>query len=69
MLLADNPAVLPAGSQASPVSTLVIESWNTTLQQPAQASGHPTRSMFLLAVGTDGSLTTPPHQHVLTATG
>jgi hypothetical protein len=68
MLLADNTAVLPAGSQVAPVSTLVIESWNTTLQQPAQASGHPTRSMYLLAVGADGALTTPPNQHVLTAT-
>ena len=59
--------MLPAGSQVAPVSTLVIESWNTTLQQPAQASGHPTRSMYLLAVGADGALTTPANQHVLTA--
>jgi hypothetical protein len=69
MLLADNPAVLPPGTQAAPVSTLVIESWNTTLQEPAKASGHPTRSMYLLAVAPDGTLTTPANQHVLTATG
>ncbi|BEP14613.1 hypothetical protein acdb102_29240 [Acidothermaceae bacterium B102] len=66
MLLADNAAVLPAGTTPQPVSTLVIESWNTTLQQPAQASGHPTRSMYLLAVGADGALTTPANQHTLT---
>ena len=66
LLLADNRAVLPPGSGAKPVSTLVIQSWNTTLQQPARASGQPTRTMYLLAVGADGALTTPANQHTLT---
>ena len=67
VLLADDPKTVPAG--VHPISTLVVESWNTTLQQPAQASGHPVRSMFLFAVNADGTLTAPADQHFLTNTG
>jgi hypothetical protein len=74
MVLADSLAALPVGAdgqppsadKVQPVSTLVIESWNTALGQPAHASGHPTRSMYLVSVGADGSVTTPTNQHTLT---
>jgi hypothetical protein len=65
VVLANNLAALPAGAKATPVSTLVIESWNTVLGRAAYASGHPTRSMYLMTVGPDGSLSSPPGQHVL----
>jgi hypothetical protein len=70
VLLADNLAALPPGTAApEPISSLLIESWNKTLQQPAQASNHEPRSMYLLTVGTDGSLTPKTSPHPLTATG
>ncbi len=65
LVLANAVKDLPAGSKAEPLSTLVIESWNTALGQPAHASGHPTRSMFLLSVAADGSLSTPAGQQHL----
>ena len=65
MVLADDVKDLPAGSKVQPLSTLTIESWNTTIGQPAHASGHPVRSMYLSQVNPDGSVSTPPGQHVL----
>ena len=65
MVLADAVKDLPVGSKAQPISTLVIESWNTTLEKAAYASGHPTRSMFLVAVAADGSVSSPAQQHVV----
>jgi hypothetical protein len=67
MLLADNVAALPPGTAApQPISTLVLESWNTVIGRAAYASGHPTRSMYLLRVGADGSVSVPSGEHVLT---
>ena len=65
MVLANASQDLPAGSKVSPVSRLTVEQWNTTLGQPAHASGHPVRSMYLGAVNADGTVTTPSGQHVL----
>jgi hypothetical protein len=67
-VLAPNLATLPGTPTATPVSRLVIESWNTVLGRAAYASGHPTRSMYLLTVGPDGSLTGATPAHVLTNT-
>ena len=68
VVLADNPATLPppAPTRASPLSTLVIESWNTVLQRAAYASGRPVRSMYLFTVGADGSLAPRLPAHFLT---
>jgi hypothetical protein len=74
MVLADAVQELPAGPDGKPpsedtvqpLSTLVIESWNTVIGRAAYASGHPTRSMYLVAVAPDGSVSTPSTQHVLT---
>ncbi|MDX6257122.1 MAG: hypothetical protein QOJ11_3456 [Frankiales bacterium] len=78
MVLADAVDELPVGADGKPpadgtvqpVSTLTIEQWNTVIGQAAHASGHPKRSMYLVAVAPDGTVATPKGQHVLTnATG
>ena len=74
MVLADAIKELPVGPDGKaptddtvqPLSTLVIESWNTALGRAAHASGHPTRSMYLVAVAADGSVSSPAGQHELT---
>ncbi|MDX6209357.1 MAG: hypothetical protein QOE24_1748 [Frankiales bacterium] len=73
MVLADSVAELPAGADGKrptgdtvqPVSTLTFEQWNTTIGQPAHASSHPKRSMYLVAVAPDGTVSTPKGQHTL----